>query len=467
MRAGFRTRLTVWHGIAVAAILAVTALVADRALVRAVGDQVDGALLALAETEAASALDGDDGAVHVHEGRPGDDDTPPSRLDKLVQVVSADGAVVGRSARLSGGGLPVGPGLLARLAEGKPVFETVDDAAGEPLRMASLPLELDGRLRYAVQVATPLGPSLAVLRTARLLFAGAAVAILAAVVATGALLARRALAPIDEVVAQARRIGESSLSARLPHPGTADEIGRLVTTLNEMLARIERGVEAQRRFTADASHELRSPLSRLRTELEVALRRPRPAEAYETALRSSLEEVERLTRLTSALLTLARLDAGEPPADPEPVAVGPVAEAEVRRLAPEAARRGVALVLEPPPPVVVRVGRDALAVVLGNLLDNALKFSPPGGRVAVRVSAEEGHGRVAVADQGPGVPPADRPHVFDRFFRGDPSRTPGAPGVGLGLAIARAFAEAYGGRLAVADTPGGGATFTVDLPATA
>ncbi len=459
-RAGLATRLTVWHGVLVALVLVATGLVADRALVRAVGQQVDDALLALAETEA--ALGDEDGAMRLHETD--DDDEPPARAGKLVQVVAADGRVIGRSASLGPGGLPAGPARLARLAEGEPLFETVRDAEGEPLRMVSLPLEHKGRLRYAIQVAMPLAPSLAVLRTARLLFAGAGAAVLAAVVGTGALLARRALRPIDEIVATARRIGESSLAGRLPHPGTADEIGRLVSTLNEMLDRIERGVEAQRRFTADASHELRSPLSRLRTEIEVTLRRPRSSEAYEQALRSGLEEVERLSRLTGALLTLARLDAGERPADTGPAPLGPAADAEIRRLAPEAARRGVSLVLEAEGPATVKADADLVALVLGNLLDNAVKFSPPGGRVTVRVGPRDGLARIVVTDQGPGLPAASAARVFDRFSRGDPSRTPGAPGVGLGLAIARAAVEACGGRISVAEAPGGGAAFTVLLP---
>ncbi|HEX7125776.1 MAG TPA: histidine kinase dimerization/phospho-acceptor domain-containing protein, partial [Thermodesulfobacteriota bacterium] len=333
-RAGLRARLAVWHGFVVAAILILTALVADRLLVRAVGDQVDARLLATAQAEAALALDDDDDEAPRLRGAHAAEQAPPMRADALAQIVSSGGRVIDRSASLSGGALPVSRTLFARLAEGRPVFETAAGPAGEPLRMVSLPVASRGRLRYAIQVATPLSSSLAALRTARLLFAGAAAAILVAVVASGALLARRALRPIDDVVAKAREIGESSLASRLPHPGTRDEVGRLVTTLNEMLARIERGVEAQRRFTADASHELRSPLSRLRTEIEVTLRRPRTAEAYAAALRSGLEEVGRLTRLTSALLALARLDAGEAPAPGEPVTLGPAVEAEARRLAP-------------------------------------------------------------------------------------------------------------------------------------
>jgi two-component system OmpR family sensor kinase len=165
------------------------------------------------------------------------------------------------------------------------VFETVPDFGEELIRMVSLPVELDGR-RYGIQVAMSLDDAYAVLRSARWLFAGMSLAILAGVGLTGALLARRALRPIDRMVARARQIGESSLGERLPHPGQPDEIGRLVETLNDMLARIERSFEVQRRFTVDAPHELRSPLSRLRAELEVTLRRRRDTEEYKETLRS-------------------------------------------------------------------------------------------------------------------------------------------------------------------------------------
>lgn len=473
-RLGLGSRLTLWHALLVALVLAATALAADRLLARTVAGQVDAALLALAEAEVASAFDDPEerghlreepeARVHVHDVA-GSAAELPARLDKLVQIVGAGGRVVARSANLPPGALPVPADLLARLADGVPAFDTVSSPGGEPIRVVSLPVEVEGRLRYAVRVGTPLTATLRFLRTARLLYAGAAAAILVAVVVSGGILTRRALLPIDHVVAMAREIGETSLGRRLPHPGTEDEVGRLVTTLNEMLARIERGFDAQRRFTADASHELRSPLTRLRTELEVTLRRPRSAGDYERALRSSREEVERLSRLASALLTLARLDAGEPPeASREPVLLGPLAEAEVRRFAPDAARKGVALVLEPAPPVAARAAPEALAVVVGNLLDNAIKFSPAGSRVSVRVSAGDGSARITVADQGPGVPLEAVPRLFDRFYRGDASRTPAAPGAGLGLAIARALVEAYGGRITVNATPGGGAAFTVSLP---
>ena len=330
--------------------------------------------------------------------------------------------------------------------------------------MVSLPITI-GADTYVVQVATSLDDARAVVRGARWLFVVVAVAILGAVVATGALLARRALRPIDRIVSQARRIGESSLAERLPHPGSQDEIGRLVATLNDMLQRIEHGFEAQRRFTADASHELRSPLSRLRAELEVTLRRPRERTEYEEALRSCLDEVERLSSLTEELLGLARLDAGEgqPPATGA-VPLAPIIEETVRRLAPEAERRAITLVAVPGPALSVKAAPGAAGLAVANVLDNAVKFSPAGGRVTISVFAEAGEAVVTVADTGPGVLPDEVPRLFERFHRGSAARSGETPGTGLGLAISRALVERQGGWISVDSTPGEGATFSIRLP---
>src|SRR5947199_387760 len=232
-----------------------------------------------------------DEASEVLDNAPG----PPSfvRLDKLVQITNLDGHVVARSMTLGSARLPTSPDLLARLRDGETVFGTVADFGEEPIRMVSLPVDV-GRDHYAIQVAMSLDDAHAAMRIGRWLFLSMSVVILAVIGLTGALLARKALRSIDQMVSRARGISEANLTDRLPHPGTADEIGRLVETLNEMLGRLERSFEVRRMFSADASHELRSPLSRLRAELEVALRRPRPVAEYEDTLRSCLDEVERI-----------------------------------------------------------------------------------------------------------------------------------------------------------------------------
>ena len=330
--------------------------------------------------------------------------------------------------------------------------------------MISVPLRV-GAGRYAVQVAGSLDDARAIMRAASWLFLGIALAILAAVAATGALLARRALVPIDHIVTQARRIGESSLAERLPHPGMKDEIGRLVDTLNDMLERIQKSFEVQRHFTADASHELMSPLSRLRAELEVTLRRRRDIAEYEESLRSCLEEVERLSWLTEELLSLARLDSGEGrEATTEPAPLAPIVEKAMQRLEDEARRSHVTMVLEPSSTVSVTAPPTVVSVAVSNVLHNAVKFCGAGGRVSINVDVDGPDAVVEVSDTGPGVMPEEIPLIFERFHRGSGPRAAGAPGVGLGLAICRALVERQGGRISVMSTPGHGATFAIRLP---
>ena len=262
----FKTRLWLGHVAVLAAMLGLAAVGADWALRRAVlGSVIDDAILWLATTEGAALQADPTKPVRVHDIAPGAGPPSLTRLDKFVQITDLEGRVVARSVTLGSAHLHTPPALLTLLRDGETVFGTVNDFGDEPIRMVSVPVTV-GQARYAIHVAMSLDDAYAVMRAGRWLFLSMSVVILAAIGFTSALLARKALRPIDQVVTLARRIGEANLADRLPHPGTADEIGRLVETLNEMLARLEQSFEVQRRFTADASHELRSPLSRLREE---------------------------------------------------------------------------------------------------------------------------------------------------------------------------------------------------------
>jgi two-component system OmpR family sensor kinase len=459
----FKTRLWLGQVTVLAVMLALAAFGADWALRRVVlGKIIDDAILSLASTEAA-ALQGDPAHPRVHEIAAGAGPPSFARLDKFVQITDLDGRVVARSGTLGTASLPTPPALLTRLRDGETVFWTVTDFGEEPVRMVSLPVAVGPR-RYAVQVAMSLDDADAVLRAGRWLFLTMSVVILAGIGLTSVLLARKALRPIDRMVTRARHIGEASLGERLPHPGTRDEIGRLVETLNEMLGRLERSFEIQRRFTADASHELRSPLSRLRAELEVTLRRPRAGPEYEETLRSCLDEVQRVQSLTEELLELARIDARQEPEPAQPITVNEIVAAAVSAVTPEAERRGILVVVDPVPDVLVNAAPVAAKVALANIFDNAVKFSPPGGEVRAAVMARREEAVIAISDTGPGVSPEDVPRLFQRFYRGKASRATDAPGVGLGLAIARALIERQGGRISVAASGEKGATFTVHLP---
>jgi two-component system, OmpR family, sensor kinase len=460
----FRTRLWLGHVAVLAIMLAVAAFGADWALRRVViGAIIDDAILWLASTEAAALQMDPTLPVRVHEIAPGAGPPSFTRLDKFVQIIDLDGQVVARSATLGTARLPRPPALLASLRNGETVFATVTDFGEEPVRMVVLPVSV-GPARYAVQVAMSLDDAYAVLRVGRWLFLSMSVAILVGIGLTGALLARRALRPIDRVVTQARRIGEANLADRLPHPGTRDEIGRLVETLNEMLARLARSFEVQRHFTADASHELRSPLSRLRAELEVTLRRPRTPAEYEDTLRSCLEEVDRVQALIEELLELARIDARQEPEASEPVDVGDIIDDAVAAVRPKAAQRAIVLAVDHPREILVNAAPVAAKVALTNILDNAVKFSPTGSQVSVVAKADRHDALIAVSDAGPGVRSEELARLFQRFYRGQASRSTDVPGVGLGLAIARALIERQGGRITVDTATANGATFRVRLP---
>ncbi len=459
----FRRRLVLIHWIVIVVIVACAAVAAWWQLSRSVYGQLDAALLALAETEAGMLAENDGQPVRVHERRAGS--APPSlvRLDRLVQIVNDRDQLLARSANLGESQLPPPSVPHSALTAGEPIFETLPTFGEEPLRMVSLPALSRGKL-VLIQVAGSLDDARHVLESAAVLFGIMAVLLLAFVGGAGAVLTRRVFRAIDDVVQQARHIGDTNLGARLPHPGTADEIGKLVDTLNAMLDRLEHAFDQQRRFTADASHELRSPLSRLRTEIEVALRRPRDAQEYVDTLRSCLDEVGRLTLLIEELLMLARLDAGEDRRSDNPVALDTIVAETLRRAAGMARERQVELVVGRGAAADVCVAHGATGVVLANLVENALKFAPANSKIQIDCAAEGANALVTVTDQGPGIPEPELPFVFDRFFRGAGARASFNEGVGLGLALSQALAAAYGGRIEAGNAPAGGAVFRVCMP---
>jgi two-component system OmpR family sensor kinase len=464
----FRKRLALAHVSVIVVVMAIAAFGSYLVFSRNVHRELDAALLALAETEMGMLLSAGEGdTVIVHEAPPGPGAPSFVRLDRLVQIVDAEGRVLARSNNLGEAQLPIPTALRERLEAGETVFETLDGFGEEPTRMVSVPVPGRGSSLLAVQVAGSLDDVNRTVAMASVLFLILGGALLLALGAAGALITRRAFGAINDVVQQAHRIGDANLGERLPHSGTNDEIGRLVDTLNAMLARIEQGMEAQRRFTADASHELRSPLSRLRTELELALRRPREPAAYVETLHSSLEEVESLTLLVEELLVLARLDAGQERDAAETVSLNVLAEEAVRRLEPMARERRLEISLAPASPVAARVARGAASLALANLLDNALKFSPAGTtvRVSLRADVDANEAVISVADSGPGIRGDELPHLFERFYRGATARSDEkTPGLGLGLALSQAVVHAHGGRIEAANEAGGGARFDMRLP---
>jgi heavy metal sensor kinase len=295
-----------------------------------------------------------------------------------------------------------------------------------------------------------------------LVFGLPAVAALAGV--GGYILARRALKPIDQIADEARRITADRLHERLSVPNQQDEIGRLAAVINETFARLETSFDRLRRFTADASHELRTPLAVIRGIGEVGLGATRTPAEYKEAIGSMLEEVDRLTTLVDTLLRLSHGDAGTIRLSREPVDLGQLARDVVSSLSILAEERGQRIRVDVVDRTIVTVDRLVLREAITNLLDNAIKYSPSGSPIDVRVHVGRDQAIVDIADTGPGIAAEHRDRVFDRFFRLDEARSRDRGGTGLGLAIAKWAVEVHGGHITVQENPGGGSLFRMTLP---
>jgi heavy metal sensor kinase len=281
----------------------------------------------------------------------------------------------------------------------------------------------------------------------------------------GAWLGARGLAPLAAMAARAREISASRFDLRLPVDGVG-ELRRTAEGVNDLLDRLQDAFARQRRFIADASHELRTPTAILRSEAEVTLARPHRDEAsYRDALAVVRDAAQRLDRVVDDLFLLARADAEPGGAAREPLYLEEVVHDTVRAVQPLGARRGVRVQVAALAPAVVLGDADLVGRVLLNLLDNAVKHAPEGSAVTVTMSCAGRTATVAVHDTGPGIPVEARERIFERFWRVDAARGSGAlPGAGLGLAIARRIAEVHGGELVLVDGRPGATTFALRLP---
>lgn len=318
-------------------------------------------------------------------------------------------------------------------------------------RFAALSGERDGE-RWTVTAGASLSAEQDAVRTAVVFLLAGLPVMLAVVWTVTWFAARGALRPVDAIRAELEAITSSTdLSRRVPVPPSRDEVARLARATNETLTALQAAVERQRRFVADASHELRSPIAALRTELEVAAAHPALLD-----LDSAVDDVARLQTLASDLLLLARFDAGEE------TPVEPVLLDELARERAALRSGAVPVTVGTPEPVTVLGDRRGLERVLDNLLDNARRHTT--ASVAVRVVRDGRWALLEVTDDGPGIPAADRERVFDRFVRLDESRTRDAGGAGLGLAIVRDIVHRHGGRVHAGVAPQGGALLEVRLP---
>lgn len=458
-----RVRLTLWYGTALALVLIIFSVALYAITARNLRDTVDESLEDTAMT-AVRSLEERGFLPLINEEELLSQFPELTRIDKFFQIFSPSGTITIRSPNIKQHEVPLSRTALDAAFAGQKIFESAKYPKEPPLRLISVPIMYGGNLLYIVQVGTSMESVGETLQRFLLLLVVAIPIALAVSLAGGWFLAGRALRPVDKITLAAQRIAAGDLSQRLSMPAAHDEIGRLAATFNNMIGRLDTSFRQIRQFTSDASHELRTPLTVMKGETDLVLRRPRLLDDYKSVLESNLEEIDRMTRIVDELLFLSRADMGEVRVESLPVAMESLVEDIHRQAKLLAQDRNIEVLLGTVMPVVVQGDDLRLRELLLNLVENAMKYSHPGGKVEISLLHDGREARLSVTDQGIGIAPADHKKIFQRFFRTDVARGHTKKGTGLGLAICAWIAELHKGRVEVKSDLGQGSAFTVVLP---
>lgn len=454
-----RTRLTLWYAAVLALSLITFAFLVYYAAAAIFYERQDESLRSTAQTVASAYVE-----EIEEQGSPAKaGEVVLAEIvfpNRYVQVTDNTGQSLAATKNMSGAAVLIPAVALSEARERNLSFVTING-----FRVAVVPLSSDRNLGFA-SVAEPLNVIEEALRRLRRdFFAGVPLVLLLASVG-GYFLARKNLRPIASMNRQTQRISAESLSSRLDVTNPRDEIGSLATTINDLLSRLENSFKEQQRFIADASHELRTPLAVLRGESEVALSKPRTTTEYQESLSLIKDEAERLSRIVEDLFILARQPIDAPATlVKESLSLNEVVKDCARAGQVLANQKGVRLRTEADSaPIILNGDDELLKRMLLNLLDNAVKYTPEGGEIAVTLTRENGNALITVRDTGIGIGPDQQARVFDRFYRVDKARSRALGGAGLGLSIARWIVEAHAGVIYVESEAGKGSSFTVELP---
>jgi heavy metal sensor kinase len=458
-----RTRLTLWYvGVLAAALIIVAVLIyvlLERALYVRIDETLDAGI-----RSAMTSLENDLREGQDHEDSARSTAAELSSRTQMLAVYDTDGRLLAEGGR--DGDLEIALPPLDAIPDGEVLLQTVLETDGDDrhrlaLRRVSLPPS-----EYVVVAGTALEPLDEELEFLRDILAYIVPIALGIAGIGGWFLARQSLSPVVSMADRARRIGVENLSARLPVANPRDELGHLAETFNELLGRLEASMILQRQFMADASHELRTPVATARTAASVALQQEHRDESdYRETLAIVEQQTVRLSRVVDDMFTLARADAGNFPVRMTPMYLDEVIDEVVRAARVIASTKNVSI-----DPLTIRSAafsgdEDLIRRMIVNLIDNAVRHAPPGTTVRIDMDEAEKGYVIAIKDQGAGIPVEIRPHIFERFYRGDAARHRGAhDGAGLGLALARWIASVHGGDVVLARSSPSGSTFVISLP---
>ncbi|HEX6463898.1 MAG TPA: ATP-binding protein, partial [Vicinamibacterales bacterium] len=457
-----RARLTVFYTVIFGVLLMTIGIAEYRALARQLDDDATANLDELTK--------GLHGYLRIEDGEPTlvYDDTDPEeaafvqRATRFYQVYNAStGKLLVQSDGLAPMGVTFAPDEVRSFRE-NPRLHTEETDYGR-IRLSNSLINDDAGAAYLLQVGLPLTTMDAALQHfVRLLMWSVPIGLFLAIM-TGRWMARLALAPLTRLATAARAIDVTNPRERLPIRGAGDELDTVARAFNETLERIENVMGEMRQFSTALAHELRSPIAALRGEIELAAMKAEVGEPYRQSAASQLEELDKLKRLIDQLLTLARAEAGQIPLSHQRVELAPLVTSVVEQVEAVAEAAGLELRAEIVDQAAVNGDAGWLERLLLNLLDNAFKFTDAGGRVVVRLTADEEMAQLEVRDSGVGMTPDVVPHVMERFYRADPARSPSAQGVGLGLSLVKWIVDRHHGSIEVESQPGRGSSFRVKI----
>ncbi|MBP1660591.1 MAG: integral rane sensor signal transduction histidine kinase [Candidatus Aminicenantes bacterium] len=448
-RKSIKFRLTVWYLVVIAVLLVVFSTVSYRLLSNNLYRNLNKQLQARGQELQRS--------VRIE----GDNIFFDQNVEEMVLIYEADGklsARLGPNVQFSN----IGPAVQQALF-GDPSFVSAETENGPDVRLYVVPLNVNSQRRVAMAIGRVPNDILNMLGIFRIVILNSSVLLLVLAGVGGWFLAGRTLKPVERITDIARGIGESDLSRRIDVE-TDDELGRLASTLNGMIARLEEAFIKQRQFVADASHELRTPLAVIQAESSLVLEKPRDQEQYRRSLELVSQEVSYMSEVVSKLLLLARSDAGSEQLNIQDVDVAALLAELGQDLEALAQEKDLTLSFGPMDGLTVRGDRVRLRQLFMNILDNALRYTPGGGTIAGSVVRRDGQAVVSVTDTGIGIPEEHLPFIFDRFYRVDKARTNREGGTGLGLSIATSIARMHGGTIEVESAVGTGTTFRILLP---
>jgi len=455
-------RLTIWYGVVLSLILVIFASGIFIYFRNSLQDSIDAKIRSIGEVLSSSMTDTHNTSVFGNFERYLENVLGRKPKGKFIQIMDTSGRIGAKMSDIEGEALPTSFNALERAMKGEIVYETIERTKPR-LRMVTIPIMENKKITSVVQVGTSLEDFDETIKKLLLIMIISIPTSISVTIVFGYFMAKKALRPVDQIRRAAIKISSSNLDEKIDIAGRRDELGRLAETFNAMIGRLKDAFQRVNQFSIDVSHELKTPLTILKGETEVALRKEREKADYQKLLLSNLEEIDRMSCIIDDLLLLSKADSKEIKLNVEEVALRDLIMDVCMNMKVVADKKEVELQTNELEDVRLKGDELKLRRMLLNVVENGIKYSQIGGKVTVSSFVNDGYVQIDVKDEGIGISEEDIKFVFDRFYRADRSRKRES-GSGLGLSISRWIAEAHKGSIEVKSQPAKGSMFTIKLP---